>query len=104
MSGPPAVKLAVQRTARALERELAAADLEAARGRYSPDFAARDTELGPLLERAARAELIGTVATRTLFHVHMGDGTTRVIELLWSDHDGSWLIEDCRVFSLLPGE
>jgi hypothetical protein len=104
MSAPPAVKLAVQRTARGLERELAAGDLEAARRRYSPDFAARDTELGPLLELAARAELIGTVATRTLFHLRLDDGTTRVIELLWRDHEGSWLIDDCRVFSLLPGE
>jgi len=27
-----------------------------------------------------------------------------VVELLWRDHDGTWLIEDARVFSLIAGE
>jgi hypothetical protein len=27
-----------------------------------------------------------------------------VVELLWREQDGRWLIEDCRVFSLIPGE
>ena len=44
------------------------------------------------------------MANRTLFHLHLADGDTRVVELLWRDHDGHWLIEDARVFSLLPGE
>lgn len=104
MSAPPPVKLAVQRTARGMERELASGDRDAARRHLSPEFAARDGELAELLGRLDRAELIGTVATRTLFHLHLDDGTTRVVELLWRDHDGTWLIEDCRVFSLLPGE
>ena len=89
------VKLAVQRTARGLE---------AAAGRLSPDFAERDTELRSLFARTDRTELIGTVANRTLFHLHLPDGDTRVVELLWRDHDGAWLIEDARVFSLIAGE
>lgn len=104
MSAPSAVKLAVQRTARGMERELAAGDMDAARRRFSADFATRDDELGDLLARLDRAELIGTVATRTLFQLHLDDGTTRVVELLWREHDGGWLIEDCRVFTLVPGE
>jgi len=96
------VKLAVQRTARRLEADVNAGGRGDAH--LSPEFAARDDELRPLFERAERAELIGTVANRTLFHLHLGDGDTRVVELLWRDHDGRWLVEDARVFSLLPGE
>ena len=44
------------------------------------------------------------MANRTLLHLHLADGDTRVVELLWRDHDGRWLVEDARVFSLLPGE
>jgi hypothetical protein len=98
------VKLAVQRTARGLEGAVNARAADPTAGRLSPDFAARDDELRPLLARTERAELIGTVANRTLLHLHLREGDTRVVELLWRDHDGSWLIEDCRVFSLLPGE
>jgi hypothetical protein len=98
------VKLAVQRTARGLEAAVNANDPDATAGRISPDFADRDTELRPLLSRTERAELIGTVATRTLLHLHLADGDTRVVELLWRDHDGAWLVEDARVFSLIPGE
>ena len=64
----------------------------------------RDTELRPLLARTDRAQLIGTVANRTLLHLHLSDGDTRVVELLWRDHEGAWLIEDARVFSLIAGE
>ena len=98
------VKLAVQRTARGLETAVNANEADATAGRISPDFADRDTELRPLLARTERAELIGTVANRTLVHLHLADGDTRVVELLWRDHDGAWLIEDARVFSLIPGE
>jgi hypothetical protein len=98
------VKLAVQRTARGLEAAVNANDAEAAAGRLSPDFAERDNELRPLFARTDRAELIGTVANRTLFHLHLADGDTRVGELLWRDHDGAWLIEDARVFSLIAVE
>jgi len=101
---PSAVKLAVQRTARRLEQALAAGDLNAARSRFSADFAARDNELGGLLEQAQTARLIGTVATRTLFSLGLDGGDTRVVELLWQEHDGEWRIVDCRVFSLIPGE
>jgi hypothetical protein len=104
MASDVSVKLAVQRTARALEAAVNAGTAEPAAGRLSPDFAERDDELRPLLERTRRAELIGTVANRTLLHLHLTDGDTRVVELLWRDHDGAWLVEDCRVFSLLPGE
>jgi hypothetical protein len=104
MAGDPSVKLAVQRVARGLEAALNAHAADPAAGLLSPDFAERDDELGPLLARTERAELIGTVANRTLLHLHLDDGDTRVVELLWRDHDGAWLIEDCRVFSLLPGE
>jgi hypothetical protein len=96
------VKLLVQRTARGLE-----ADVNAGRGgaaHFAPEFAERDDELGPLLDRTERTELIGTVANRTLFHLHLPQSDTRVVELLWRDHDGRWLIHDARVFSLLPGE
>jgi hypothetical protein len=98
------VKLAVQRTARALEAAVNAHAGDAAAGSISPEFADRDSELRPLLARADRAELIGTVANRTLLHLHLTDGDTRVIELLWRDHDGTWLVEDARVFSLIAGE
>jgi hypothetical protein len=97
------VKLAVQRSARRLEAAVNARE-DATAGRISDDFAERDTELRPLLARTERAELIGTVATRTLLHLHLADGDTRVVELLWRDHDGTWLIEDARVFSLIAGE
>jgi hypothetical protein len=97
------VKLAVQRSARRLEAAVNARE-DATAGRISDDFAERDTELRPLLARTERAELIGTVATRTLLHLHLADGDTRVVELLWRDHDGTWLVEDARVFSLIAGE
>ena len=98
------VKLAVQRAARGLEAAVNANDPDATAGRLSPEFADRDTELRPLLARTDRAELIGTVANRTLLHLHLSDGDTRVVELLWREHDGAWLIEDARVFSLIAGE
>lgn len=97
------VKLAVQRSARRLEAAVNARE-DATAGRISDDFADRDTELRPLLARTERAELIGTVATRTLLHLHLADGDSRVVELLWRDHDGTWLVEDARVFSLIAGE
>ena len=104
MAGDPSVKLAVQRTARGLEAAVNAHAADPAAGLLSDDFAGRDDELRPLLARTDRTELIGTVANRTLLHLHLADGDTRVVELLWRDHDGAWLVEDCRVFSLLPGE
>jgi hypothetical protein len=104
MAGDPSVKLAVQRTARGLEAAINAHASDPAADVLSPDFAERDDELRPLLARTERTELIGTVANRTLLHLHLSDGDTRVVELLWREHDGAWLVEDCRVFSLLPGE
>ncbi len=101
---PSQVKLDVQRTARRFEQAVAAADVGAARGHFSPEFATRDSELVPLLERTSGGELIGTVATRTLLHLRLADGDTSVIELLWREHGDGYLIEDCRVFSLIPGE
>ena len=98
------VKLAVQRTARILERAIAAGDAPAAAQLFSPDFAGRDDELAPLLAETEHGELIGTVANRTLFQLRRRDADPRVVELLWREHDGRWLIEDCRVFSLIPGE
>ena len=98
------VKLEVQRVARTFETTLNAGDVEGSKAHFAAEFADRDTELGPLLERTARGELIGTVANRTLVHLHLTDGDTRVVELLWRDHDGTWLIEDARVFSLIAGE
>jgi hypothetical protein len=98
------VKLAVQRTARGLEAAVNAGTPDPTAGRLSADFAARDDEVRPLLARTERTDLIGTVANRTLLHLHLADGDTRVVELLWRDHDGRWLVEDARVFSLLPGE
>src|SRR5690242_18958153 len=97
------VKLAVQRTARGLEAAVNANDPDATAGRISPDFADRDTELRPLLSRTERAELIGTVATRTLLHLHLADGDTRPVELLCRQRDRAWLVEDARVFSVIPG-
>jgi hypothetical protein len=98
------VKLAAQRAARGLEAATNGHDLDARTAALSPDFAARDDELRPLLARTARAELIGTVANRTLLHLHLDDSDTRVVELLWREYDGRWLVEDARIFSLLPGE
>jgi hypothetical protein len=98
------VKLAVQRTARGLEAAVNAHEQDATAGRLSQDFADRDSELRALLARTDRAELIGTVANRTLLHLRLSDDDTRVVELLWRDHDGTWLIEDARLFSLIPGE
>jgi hypothetical protein len=104
MAGDPSVKLAVQRTARRLEAAINDGPADPSADLLSPDFAERDDELRPLLARTERTELIGTVANRTLLHLHLEGGDTRVVELLWREHDGAWLIEDCRVFSLLPGE
>jgi hypothetical protein len=101
---PGQVKLAVQRTARRLERSLAAGDLPDVRTHFSSEFADRDSELGELLERTRSAQLIGTVATRTLFSLTLADGETRVVELLWQEQQSGWRIVDCRVFSLIPGE
>jgi hypothetical protein len=98
------VKLQVQRVARAFETALNAGDVEGSRSSFSSEFAERDTDLGPLLERTKRGELIGTVGNRTLIHLHLTDGDTRVVELLWLDPDGAWRVHDARVFSLLPGE
>jgi hypothetical protein len=98
------VKLAAQRAARALEAAANGHDLDAATAALSADFADRDDELRPLLARTVRAELIGTVANRTLLHLHLDDSDTRVVELLWREYDGRWLVEDARIFSLLPGE
>ena len=55
MAEPSAVKLAVQRTARGLERALAAGDPAAAGSRMSAEFAQRDNELGALLGQDADA-------------------------------------------------
>ena len=104
MGEPAPVKLQVQRVARAFEAAVNDADARRWREDFSPDFGDRDSELGPLLERTERADLIGTVANRTLLHLHLTDGDTRVVELLWLDREGGWRIEDARVFSLLPGE
>lgn len=104
MSEPAPVKLAVQRTARRLEQAMNEHRSEVVTEFLSPDFAARDDELGPLLAETAEGELIGTVATRTLFQLRRSHADDRVVELLWREHDGGWLIEDCRVFSLIPGE
>jgi hypothetical protein len=98
------VKLQVQRVSRTFERALNAGDLEACLTHRSAEFADRDTDLRPLLEQTARGELIGTVGNRTLFHLHLDDGETRVVELLWLELHGAWRIHDARVFSLLPGE
>jgi hypothetical protein len=101
---PSPVKLAVQRTARRLERAVNDHQLEASAEYFSPDFAERDDELAPLLAETAQGELIGTVANRTLFQLRRTDADDRVVELLWREQEGRWLIEDCRVFSLIPGE
>jgi hypothetical protein len=98
------VKLEVQRVARAFESALNAGDMEGCRAYFSGEFADRDTELGPLLEYTARGELIGTVGNRTLLHLRLEDGDTRVVELLWLEHERAWRVNDARVFSLLPGE
>jgi hypothetical protein len=104
VADPVPVKLQVQRVARGFEAAVNGGGTDRWRAAFSPSFAARDGELGPLLDRTARAELIGTVANRTLVHLHLREGETRVVELLWLDRDGGWRIEDARVFSLLPGE
>ncbi|HUZ84588.1 MAG TPA: hypothetical protein VMU66_07830 [Gaiellales bacterium] len=105
MSSPPVpIKLAVQRRAFALAAAVAAGDRAGWENCRSDEFADRDRELPPLFETAERAELIGTVANRTLVHLHLAGGDTRVIELLWRDHLGDWLVDDARVFSLLPDD
>jgi hypothetical protein len=102
---PPSVKLQVQRRAAALAAAVSSGDEPGWSACRSAEFAQRDGELPPLFGRTERAELIGTVATRTLVHLHLAGGDTRVVELLWRDHDGTWLVDDARVFSLLddPG-
>ena len=98
------MKLQVQRIARGFERTRAAGDLEGCRAHFSAEFGDRDTDLGPLIERTTGAELIGTVGNRTLFHLELDDGDSRVVELLWLELHGAWRIHDVRVFSLLPDE
>lgn len=100
---PSETKVEVQRTARGFETTVNEHDTARQREHFSEEFAARDNDLGPLLGRTAGAELIGTVATRTLLQLHLEDGDTYVVELLWRDFDGVWRIHDCRVFTLLPG-
>jgi phage host-nuclease inhibitor protein Gam len=104
MAEPSPVKLAVQRTARRLERAMNDQRTDIVAEYFSPDFAGRDNELVPLLAETAEGELIGTVANRTVFQLRRTDADDRVVELLWRERDGRWLIEDCRVFSLIPGE
>jgi hypothetical protein len=104
VAGDPTVKLAVQRRARAFEAAVNGGEGERWRADFSPAFAERDDELGPLLERTDRAELIGTVANRTLLHLHLAGGDTRVVELLWNPRPGAETVEDARVFSLVPDE
>jgi hypothetical protein len=98
------VKLQVQRVARTFETALAAGDLEGCRAQFSAEFAQRDSDLTRLLEQTTRGELIGTVGNRTLFHLDLEDGESRVVELLWLELHGAWRIQDARVFSLIPGE
>ena len=100
---PSETKVEVQRTARGLETAVNEHDAARQRDSLSAEFAERDNDLGPLLAQTTRAELIGTVANRTLFQLHLDDGDTNVVELLWRDHEGPWKIYDCRVFTLLPG-
>ena len=104
MASDPSVKLTVQRRARALEAAVTGGDVARWRADFSAAFAERDEELGPLLERTERAELIGTVANRTLLHLHLDGGDTRVVELLWTGAEDAYAVQDARVFSLLPGE
>jgi hypothetical protein len=104
VASDPSVKLAVQRHARGLEAAVNAGDAGRWRADFAADFAGRDEELGPLLERTERAELIGTVANRTLLHLHLDGGDTRVVELLWAGAEDAYTVQDARVFSLLPGE
>ena len=98
------MKLQVQRIARTFERSLNAGDVAACRAQLSAEFAERDGDLTPLLERTTSAELIGTVGNRTLFRLSLDDDDSRVVELLWLELHGAWRIHDARVFSLLPGE
>ena len=99
---PSPVKRAVQTRAAAMAAAVGGGDPSGWEPFRSAEFAERDGELPPLFQRTRRAELIGTVANRTLVHLHLDGGDTRVVELLWRDHDGVWLVDDARVFSLLP--
>ena len=81
---PSETKVAVQRAARGFEAVVNGHDADRQHDRFS-------------------AELIGTVGTRTRLRLELAEGETNVVELLWRDYDGTWLIHDCRVFSLIPG-
>ncbi len=100
---PSETKVAVQRAARGFEAVVNGHDADRQHDRFSAEFAERDDDLQPLLKQTERAELIGTVGTRTLLRLELAEGETNVVELLWRDYDGTWLIHDCRVFSLIPG-
>jgi hypothetical protein len=100
---PSETKIAVQRVARGFETVVNAHDTDRQHDNFSEEFAERDNDLQPLLAQTERAELIGTVATRTLLRLELSDGETNVVELLWRDYDGTWMIHDCRVFSLIAG-
>lgn len=100
---PSETKVAVQRTARALEQAINSGDKTGVAASVSPEFAERDNELQPMLESSTAAELLGTVGTRTLLRLEGGDEPGSVVELLWRDFDNTWLIFDCRVFTLVPG-
>jgi hypothetical protein len=100
---PSETKVAVQRTARGFEKAVNSGDGDWVNGSLSEEFAERDNDLRPLIAETTHAELIGTVATRTLLQLTLKDGDTNVVELLWRDYDGTWQIHDCRVFSLIPG-
>ena len=68
---PSETKVEVQRTARGFETTVNEHDTARQRDSFSDEFAERDNDLGPLLAQTTRAELIGTVATRTLLQLHL---------------------------------
>ena len=83
-------KLAVQAAARELVAALN-------RGEDGAEFFAQAFH-GEPPGRVQRAELIATVATRTL--VRLRSASTATAEYLWRDHDGRWLVAAARVFRL----
>ncbi len=82
---------------------LARADVPAVLAECSRAFVEREGETHAARVRSiVGARLIGTVGTRTLINVDLDDGRNQTFEMLWREIGGARLIDDLRVWSLIP--
>ncbi len=95
----------MQRTGRRHAELLGRADVPAVLAECSPEFVEREGEAhGERVRSIVGARLIGTVGTRTLVNVDLDDGRNQTFEMLWREIEGARLIDDLRVWSLIPDQ